>query len=644
MEKNTRESRIRMFKERIGELERSIESDKAREENIRRKIGEMDSETERKKAGRDELASRIGETEKNIQGFIADIEGFAGRVRSNDEETQANGEKSRALDAAIEDLRVQLRAITEDIVTQLDARLKEMGYSSAERRSVEQSITDTLQSLRIQLGGKVTLLEDASQVQNTPAAAREKIVQTTLGVLKASLERLSTLEKLFERYRTFAPSFLDEFLAPEGIITRKRDIDERVNENAAAILALRRRNEELARENASLREKIDEYRKTLEDLRVNLARLQTQRTGLEEEIGRLGRERTEQEALLRDVGVQLTDTLGRVQETQERTAVAEKERQEIEQQEKTARSALSGLEGEISSRNRELSTKEEELKQKNALLVRAQSEIEKMQIEVTEIRTEIKDLHASFTERFSRDLSEYETRIPDLQPNRDLRPRLADLREEMRKLGQVNLMAPEEFAEVKDRFEFLTGQLGDLTRAREDLKRVTTEIRTESTEMFLDTYNKIKKNFHTVFRRLFGGGRAELRLENPEAPLESGIEVFAQPPGKKLENINLLSGGERSLTGVSLLFAIYMVKPSPFCLLDEIDAALDEENVGRLTNLLKEFSNHSQFIVITHNKRTVAGADVLYGVTMEESGVSKLVAIRLENREQAEAAHPTASR
>ena len=297
---------------------------------------------------------------------------------------------------------------------------------------------------------------------------------------------------------------------------------------------------------------------------------------------------------------------------------------EIEEQEKTARSALSGLEGEISSRNKELVAKEEELKQKNPLLARAQSEIEKMQIEVTEIRTEIKDLHASFTERFSRDLSEYETRIPDLQPNRDLRPRLGELREEMRKLGQVNLMAPEEFAEVKDRFDFLTGQLGDLTRAREDLKRVTTEIRTESTELFLDTYNKIKKNFHTVFRRLFGGGRAELRLENPEAPLESGIEVFAQPPGKKLENINLLSGGERSLTGVSLMFAIYMVKPSPFCLLDEIDAALDEENVGRLTNLLKEFS--AQLAVHRHHAQQAHGCRRRRPVRRDHGGIRGLEA------------------
>jgi chromosome segregation protein len=643
MEKNTRDSRIHMYRERISELERGIEANTQRQQNIQRKIEEMDGESARKKEGLGELSTRIVETEKNIAAFIADIDGFSERVRTNDEETRANGEKIQGLEAGIEDLRVQLRAITEDIVTQLDARLKEMGYSGNERRSVEQSIAGTLQSLRIQLSGKVTLLADAAQVDATARPARDKLVQSTLAMLKESLEKLTTLDGLFQRYRAFAPSFLDEFLAPQGIITRKRDIDERINDSAAGIGRLRLRNDELARENASLREKIEEFRSTLVNLRVDLARQQTRRTADEQEIGRLARERTEQEALLRDVAVEIEETRARVKETQERVAAAEGERRRIEDDEKAARSALSGLEGEIASRNKELSSREDELKQKNALLGKAQSEIEKMQIEVTEIRTEIKDLHANFAERFSRDLSEYETRIPDLHPNRDLRPRLAELREEMRKLGQINLMASEEFAEVKDRFDFLTGQLGDLTRAREDLRRVTTEIRTESTELFLDTYNKIKRNFHTVFRRLFGGGRAELRLENPDAPLESGIEVFAQPPGKKLENINLLSGGERSLTGISLLFAIYMVKPSPFCLLDEIDAALDEENVGRLTNLLKEFSHHSQFIIITHNKRTVAGADVLYGVTMEESGVSKLVAIRLESREKSEAAQAAAA-
>ena len=134
-----------------------------------------------------------------------------------------------------------------------------------------------------------------------------------------------------------------------------------------------------------------------------------------------------------------------------------------------------------------------------------------------------------------------------------------------------------------------------------------------------------------MVRRLFGGGRAELRLLDLEDVLESGIEIYAQPPGKKLENIALLSGGERSLTAVALLFATYLAKPSPFCILDEIDASLDEENVGRFVNLLKEFSNATQFLIVTHNKRTIAGAETLLGVTMEESGVSKLIATKLRS-------------
>ena len=145
------------------------------------------------------------------------------------------------------------------------------------------------------------------------------------------------------------------------------------------------------------------------------------------------------------------------------------------------------------------------------------------------------------------------------------------------------------------------------------------------------TYEKIKRNFHKMFRQLFGGGRAELKLLDPNHVLESGIEIFAQPPGKKLENITLLSGGEKSMTAVALLFATYLVKPSPFCLLDEIDAALDDENIGRFVQVLREFGRNSQFIIITHNKKTVACATTLLGMTMEESGVTKVISARLNN-------------
>ena len=149
--------------------------------------------------------------------------------------------------------------------------------------------------------------------------------------------------------------------------------------------------------------------------------------------------------------------------------------------------------------------------------------------------------------------------------------------------------------------------------------------------MFLDTYNKIKKNFHNMFRRLFNGGHAELRLEDPTNILTTGIEILAQPPGKKLENIALLSGGEKTMTAIALLFATYQVRPSPFCLLDEIDAALDDKNVLSFVTALRSFANISQYIVITHNKKTVMGVNTMLGVTMEESGISKIIALRLED-------------
>ena len=148
--------------------------------------------------------------------------------------------------------------------------------------------------------------------------------------------------------------------------------------------------------------------------------------------------------------------------------------------------------------------------------------------------------------------------------------------------------------------------------------------------MFLDTYNKIRRNFHNMFRRLFNGGRAELRLSDPANVLTSGIDIYAQPPGKKLENIALLSGGEKTMTAVALLFATYQVRPSPFCLLDEIDAALDDKNVTSLVQTLRAFAKLSQYIVITHNKKTVMGASTMLGVTMQESGVSKIMTMRLD--------------
>jgi chromosome segregation protein len=209
-------------------------------------------------------------------------------------------------------------------------------------------------------------------------------------------------------------------------------------------------------------------------------------------------------------------------------------------------------------------------------------------------------------------------------------------------MGAVNLVAIEEYAELKQRFDFLKGQSDDLTNAKADLLKAIDEINQTSQKQFELTFEQIRKNFEYTFHTLFGGGRAALELVAAEDVLESGIEIVAQPPGTKLKSITLLSGGQKTLTAVALLFALYMVKPSPFCLLDELDAPLDESNIGRFTELLKKFVSDSQFIIITHNKRTVAAASAIYGVTMEERGVSKTVSMRFNHeRGEAEAHSPT---
>jgi chromosome segregation protein len=194
--------------------------------------------------------------------------------------------------------------------------------------------------------------------------------------------------------------------------------------------------------------------------------------------------------------------------------------------------------------------------------------------------------------------------------------------------GAVNLVAIEEFEELKGRYEFLTKQQSDLLTAREQLMSTIQKINRTTRQMFSDTFVKVNEEFKVYFRMLFGGGEAQLVLLDPENPLECGIDIVARPPGKKLQNISLLSGGEKTLTAIALIFGVFKVNPSPFCVLDEIDAALDESNVGRFALLLKEFAKVAQFIVITHNKNTMTAADIMYGVTMQERGVSRIVSVK----------------
>jgi chromosome segregation protein len=206
----------------------------------------------------------------------------------------------------------------------------------------------------------------------------------------------------------------------------------------------------------------------------------------------------------------------------------------------------------------------------------------------------------------------------------------------LKSLGPVNLLAFSEYQEERKRLEFLISQRDDLLESEKALRRAIDEINETACRQFLETFNKIRENFQRTFITLFGeGSEADLQLEDGSDPLEGKIEIMAKPRGKRLQSIDLLSAGEKTLTAIALLFAIYLVKPSPFCVLDEVDAPLDDANIDKFVNMLRSFSKDTQFIVVTHNKKTMEAADTLFGITMEEEGVSKVVSIKLEKEKKA---------
>ena len=273
------------------------------------------------------------------------------------------------------------------------------------------------------------------------------------------------------------------------------------------------------------------------------------------------------------------------------------------------------------------------ISEKERLLQELRLDVDEVNTKYNKVTIELSRLEVSYEAITQKLLNEYGLR-PDFNmviefDEQIARDELATLKKELSLIGPVNPGAIVEYQEVSQRHEFLTVQRNDLLEAKGTLQEAMTEMDAEMTSRFSTTFNAIQSRFRHVFKEMFGGGNADLILTEPDNLLETGVDIVARPPGKKLQNLSLLSGGERALTAISLLFAIIEVRPVPFCILDEVEAALDEANVIRYSNYLKKFSDKTQFIVITHRKGTMEGADVLYGITMQESGVSKLISVKL---------------
>jgi len=259
------------------------------------------------------------------------------------------------------------------------------------------------------------------------------------------------------------------------------------------------------------------------------------------------------------------------------------------------------------------------------------AEMNDMQVDLKNFEFQKSDLEKRLVETYGKSYEEIKNDFDGVEVNHE---EIAKIKRKMESLGSVNLAAQEEYDALEQRYNFLLTQQQDLLKAKDDLHEVIKKINQSTIENFKMTFDVVRNNFRELYRKLFGGGEADLMLTDENNLLESGVDIYAQPPGKKLQNISLCSGGEKALTAVALLFAFFMVKPSPFCILDEVDAPLDDANVGRYIAMIKEFAAKTQFLVVTHNKRTMEMADILYGVTMEEHGVSKIISVRMNKQDE----------
>ncbi len=521
-----------------------------------------------------------------------------------------------------------------------------------------------------------TLTEEVARLENETAG--QTATSAELEQKRETLDReLAALrDDLHAKELTLA--------AKEGelntLATEGRDLDSKVHtvvfelqgieqQNAeekqrrAEILAALRETESRA---GALQQQMSAAQRAVDELHARKEQMTQQLTELRVSVGGIEHKRRAIEAQREPIAARVRDLRERIQtctsEATSQAAKIEQFRTEIVESEQrigelaTARGQsqqrLAGLQHQRSEVATGIEHAEQELRALRKQASEAQEQKSALDLQLAQKRMEIQNLKDRVWQKYQVNVEDVRADVmtitvadqgPAIREQVPLptdwdaiEQQVAEMQSKLDAMGPVNVEAINEYDELEQRFKFLSQQHEDLVKAKEQLLQVIAKINTTTKQLFSETFEKVRENFQSMFTELFGGGKANLILLDENDPLESGIEIVAKPPGKQLQSITLLSGGEKALTATSLLFAIYMVKPSPFCVLDELDAPLDESNINRFVRILQRFITQSQFVIITHNKRTIGMADALYGITMEEHGVSKVVSVKFSSREETE--------
>ncbi len=615
------EARLSLYSETINALKDSYRQYLEKYESGQKRIAEMEKEKERMKDEKDTYSSALDDAlelleEKNAQKDYAEkaLERKRTEIQAYNERILLAEKNNAELDEDLRGLSEELKKVIESLIREVDENTG-TEYSSARRDEADRAFLSQLEFVLSQM-------DDSPVKPCTPGLCAR---------IRSGLEKLGAL---YEAYKASIPPVINTILSPEGLVSRKREIGEKEKSARETILS-NRRTIEASRIEIEGREKdIISLQGSINSLSEATASLSARIENLRDNIRKLDQSIEKKDEDLLDERDSAEISGRRVYEVADR--ISEKT-DEMEESKKVLRS----VKGELEDVNRILGEKFRLLSEKRTGKEKLQRDINTLEsdalsssMRAEQCQKEIENTFTVFFDTYARSLNEFKERLlPEMPDETVLRNELEAVNSEIKALGNINHAAKDEYDTAEDQYKFYTRQLDDYTKAKDDMEAVLNEILDKSRQMFLSSYREIGNNFQQMFRRLFGGGRAELSLTDPDDVLASGIEILAQPPGKSMSTLSLLSGGERSMTAVALLFATYQVKPSPFCILDEIDAALDDRNIGYFLDVLQDFARESQFIIITHNTHTVTGGNAMLGVSQMEAGVSTAVSYRIASIE-----------
>lgn len=624
-ELETIESKLSHTQERIKEIEDEIIKRQRLIEDSRKRKDELEFKVRQLNKERGETQDLLISQEEKLEGYIKEIQHIEELIEEDSKKVSENTERVDQVLEDIQSLREDLKIVVDRLLQEIDAIKSTRVKSDKRKNELIEMISSIIQKLDTGLKHHTTKLQDLVYVPRT-SGFEDSVAKLTEGVRELR-EGVDKLRSCIYEVLEIQDELSTVIFGKESLHTRKEQIEKAIANLLKTESRLREEigflNDEIKRN----RVKKENFEDIVGSIRTDIVRNREKKEHYEENLRMLALELERSEDALNDIDFELnalqrrrSDFISCVEELKSQYRRVEEEKKNLGDRMKEQNSLIEAVLNQIGENELQLENQRRDI-------ANVTGEIESLELKKAELLSRIETICETFRERYGRSLEVFQ---PEEEFDvRTVNEKREEIRRKLEELRQVNLIAIEEFQEVRKRYDYLMEQKADLQRAKDDLNQIVSHTLKFSKDIFMDSFEKIRQNFNSIFRRLFNGGKTDLYLTNEADIFNTGVEIIACPPGKSLKKRSLLSGGEKGLTAVALLFAIFMVKPSPFCILDEVDHDLDEENVVRFLKLLKEFTDTTQFIIITHNRRTIEFSDVLYGVTSEYAGVSKVVSIEM---------------